>query len=115
LNLFATTIFTIDIIFLIGYLGNVNFNLRTENMIINEHTVNDLIGGDDERPVQFHFDTYTQFDRDELGLCVMGFATLEFAIVDGIVMMPAEIEALLGADVIAKVTDYAAERAEVEA
>jgi len=115
LNLFATTIFTVDIIFLIGYLGNVNFNLRTENMIINEHTVNDLIGGDDERPVQFHFTTRTEWDSDDVSKYVVGFATFEFAIVGDVAMMPAEAGALFGADVISKLTDYAADRAALEA
>ena len=85
-------------------------------MIINENTVNELIGGDDERPVEFHFGTYTEMDCDNYGHSyVVGFAVLDKAVVGGTVMTPSETVALFGADVIAKLTDYAADRAASEA
>lgn len=84
-------------------------------MIIDEYTVNELIGGDDERDVQFYFTTRTDWDSDDVGEYAVGFATFDFAIAGGFAMMPAEAEALFGADVIAKLTDYAADRAASEA
>jgi len=85
-------------------------------MIINENTVNELIGGDDERPVEFHFGTYTEMECDNYGHeYAIGFAILDKAIVGGMVMTPSETVALLGKDVVERMTEFAADRAASEA